>query len=71
MRQLIFRFRRGEVETVFSRLGEQLNAEKILAESFQGLCTRLENKILGHNLCMAFNSIFGEPCDIGKKHLIF
>ncbi|HIR24630.1 MAG TPA: IS982 family transposase, partial [Candidatus Egerieimonas faecigallinarum] len=36
------------------------------------LCTRLENKILGHNLCMAFNSIFGESCDIGKiKHLIF
>jgi hypothetical protein len=22
-----------------------------------GLCTRLQNKILGHNLCMAFNSI--------------
>lgn len=71
MRQLIFRFRR-RVETVFSQLSEQLNAEKVLAKSFQGLCTRLENKILGHNLCMAFNSIFGEPCDIGKiKHLIF
>lgn len=70
-RQLIFRFRR-RVETVFSQLSEQLNAEKVRAKSFQGLCTRLENKILGHNLCMAFNSIFGEPCDIGKiKHLIF
>ena len=71
LRQLIFRFRR-RVETVFSQLSEQLNAEKVRAKSFQGLCTRLENKILGHNLCMAFNSIFGEPCDIGKiKHLIF
>lgn len=24
---------------------------------FRGLCTRLQNKVLGHNLCMAFNSI--------------
>ena len=71
LRQLIFRFRR-RVETVFSQLSEQFNAEKVLVKSFQGLCTRLENKILGHNLCMAFNSILGEPCDIRKiKHLIF
>ena len=71
IRQLIFRSRR-RVETVFSQLSEQFNAEKVLVKSFQGLCTRLENKILGHNLCMAFNSIFGEPCDIRKiKHLIF
>ncbi len=71
IRQLIFRFRR-RVETVFSQLSEQLNAEKVLAKSFRGLCTRLQNKILGHNLCMAFNSIFREPCDIGKiKQLIF
>lgn len=71
VRQLIFRFRR-RIETVFSQLSEQLNAEQVLAKSFQGLCTRLENKILGHNLCMAFNSIFNKTCDIGKiKQLIF
>lgn len=71
VRQVIFRFRR-RIETVFSQLSEQLNAEKVLAKSFRGLCTRLQNKILGHNLCMAFNSIFREPCDIGKiKYLIF
>lgn len=71
IRQLIFRFRR-RVETVFSQLSEQLNAEKVLAKSFRGLCTRLQNKILGHNLCMAFNSIFQATCDIGKiKQLIF
>ena len=71
VRQVIFRFRR-RIETVFSQLSEQLNAEKVLAKSFRGLCTRLQNKILGHNLWMAFNSIFREPCDIGKiKHLIF
>lgn len=71
VRQLIFQFRR-RVETVFSQLSEQLNAERVLAKSFHGLCTRLENKILGHNLCMAFMSIFGAACDIDKiKQLIF
>lgn len=71
IRQLIFRFRR-RVETEFSQLSEQLNAERVLAKSFHGLCTRLVNKILGHNLCMAYNAIFGEPCEIGKiKQLIF
>lgn len=71
IRQLIFRFRR-RVETVFSQLSEQLNAERVLAKSFSGLCTRLQNKVLGHNLCMAFNSIFQQACEIGKiKKLIF
>lgn len=71
IRQLIFRFRR-RIETVFSQLSGQLNAERVLAKSFRGLCTRLQNKILGHNLCMAFNSIFQASCDIGKiKQLIF
>ena len=71
IRQLIFRFRR-RVETVFSQLSEQLNAERVLAKSFRGLCTRLQNKVLGHNLCMAFNSIFQQVCEIGKiKKLIF
>lgn len=71
IRQLIFRFRR-RVETVFSELSEQLNAERVLAKSFRGLCTRLQNKVLGHNLCMAFNSIFQQACEIGKiKKLIF
>lgn len=71
IRQLIFRFRR-RVETVFSQLSGQLNSERVLAKSFRGLCTRLVNKILGHNLCMAYNTIFCEPCDIGKiKQLIF
>ena len=42
------------------------------AKSFQGLCTRLVNKVLAYNLCIALNSIFGETCEIGKiKKLIF
>lgn len=71
IRQLIFRFRR-RVETVFSQLNGQRNAERVLAKSFRGLCTRLQNKVLGHNLCMVFNCIFQTPCDIAKiKQLIF
>lgn len=71
VRQLIFKKRR-RIETVFSQLSEQLNAEKVLAKSFQGLCTRLVNKILAYNLCLALNSIFHETCELGKiKQLIF
>ena len=71
VRQLIFKLRR-RVETVFSQLSEQLNAERVLAKSFQGLCTRLVNKILAYNLCLALNSIFQETCELGRiKQLIF
>ena len=70
-RQLIFKLRR-RVETVFSQLSGQLNAERVLAKSFQGLCTRLSNKILAYNLCLALNRIFHETCELGKiKQLIF
>jgi len=71
VRQLIFRLRR-RVETVFSQLSGQLNAERVLAKSFQGLCTRLVNKILAYNLCLVLNHLFDKTCDIMKiKQLIF
>lgn len=71
VRQLVFKLRR-RVETVFSQLSGQLNAERVLAKSFQGLCTRMVNKILAYNLCIALNSIFNEACELGKiKKLIF
>ena len=71
VRQLIFQLRR-RVETVFSQLSEQLNAERVLAKSFQGLCTRLVNKILAYNLCLVLNKLFGKTCDIMKiKQLVF
>ena len=71
VRQLIFKLRR-RVETVFSQLSEQLNAERVLARSFQGLCTRLVNKILAYNLCLALNSILGKTFELSKiKQLIF
>lgn len=71
VRQLIFRLRR-RVETVFSQLSEQLNAERVLAKSFQGLCTRLVNKVLAYNICLVLNRLFDKNCEIGKiKSLIF
>lgn len=71
VRQLIFKLRRC-VKTVFSQWSKQLNAERVLAKSFQGLYTRLTNKILAYNLCLALNSIFHETCELGKiKQLIF
>ena len=71
VRQLVFQLRR-RVETVFSQLSEQLHAERVLAKSFEGLCTRLVNKILAHNVCLVLNHLFGKICDIMKiKQLIF
>ena len=71
VKQLIFLLRR-RVETVFSQLSEQLNAERVLAKSFQGLCTRLVNKILAHNLCMVMQLLFGNTFELGQiKQLIF
>lgn len=71
VRQTIFRFRRM-VETIFSQLSGELNAERVLAKSFRGLCTRMVNKVLAHNLCMIFNHIFNGSDDIRKiKQLIF
>lgn len=71
VRQLIFKQRR-HVETVFSQLSGQLNAERVFARSFQGLYTRISNKILAYNLCLALNSIFSETCELAQiKHLIF
>lgn len=71
VRQLIFKLRR-RVETVFPQLSEPLNAERMLAKSFQGLCTRLTNKILSYNFCLPLNSIFHETCELGKiKQFIF
>ena len=66
VRQLVFKPRR-QVETVFSQLSGQLNAERVLAKSFQGLSIRMVNKVLACNLCIALNSIFNEACELLKK----
>ena len=71
VRQTIFQFRRI-AETIFSQLSGELNTEGVLAKSFRGLCTRMVNKVLAHNLRMIFNHIFNDSGDIRKiKQLIF
>lgn len=71
VRQLIFRHRR-RVETVFSQLSDQMNAERVLAKSMQGLYTRLLDKILAYNFCLALNSISHGSRDLAKiKQLVF
>lgn len=70
-RQMIFKFRR-RVETVFSQLSQQLNAERVLAKTFRGLCTRLVNKILAYDLALLMNKLFYSQHPLACiKHLIF
>ena len=70
-RQMIFKFRR-RVETVFSQLSQQLNAERVLAKTFRGLCTRLVNKILAYDLALLINKLFySEQLLACIKHLVF
>ena len=56
-RQMIFKFRR-RVETVFSQLSQQLNAERVLSKTFRGLCTRLVSKVLAYDLALLINKLF-------------
>lgn len=71
VRQQIFRLRR-RVETVFSQLCEQFNAQRVLAKKFQGLCTRLVSKILAYNICLVINHLFYGCDSLGNiKSLIF
>ena len=70
-RQMIFKSRR-RIETVFSQLSEQLNAERVLAKTFRGLCTRLVNKILAYDLVLLINKLFYPQQSVTCiKHLIF
>ena len=70
-RKLIFRFRR-RIETNFSQLSGQLNAQKVIVKTFTGLCSRLVYKVFAYNLCFTLNHIFYPNFHIAKiKHLIF
>ena len=70
-RQMIFKFRR-RVETVFSQLSQQLKAERVLAKTFRGLCTRLVNKVLAYDLSLLINKLFYSLQPLACiKHLVF
>lgn len=51
LQQEIFR-RRRRVETTFSQMTEQLNAQRVLAKTFSGLSLRLLTKFLAFNLSL-------------------
>lgn len=51
LQQEIFR-RRRRIETTFSQMTQQLNAQRVLAKTFSGLSLRLLTKFLAFNLCM-------------------
>ena len=59
-RQFIFKIRR-RIETSFSQLAEQFNAETTKAKSLCGLNVRLHTKILAFNVCLLLNQMLGLP----------
>lgn len=71
-RQFIFKIRR-RIETSFSQLADQFNAERTRAKSLVGLNVRLQTKILAFNICFLLNQMLGLPFqDQAKiKSLVF
>lgn len=69
--RMIFNKRR-RIETTFSQLSEQLNAEKVLAKSTLGLYTRMLTKIFAYDICILINKLSGNEYNCSRiKHLIF
>jgi IS5 family transposase len=56
--RIIFKMRR-RIETTFSQLAGQFNAERVLAKSFYGLLTRLTSKFFAFNLMFFINFALG------------
>ena len=70
-RQTAFKVRR-RIETCFSQLAGQFNAEMVLAKSLWGLIARLHSKILAFNICYAINWLLGNVEHIARiKSLAF
>jgi hypothetical protein len=57
--RIIVRMRR-RIETTFSQLSDQFNAERVLAKTFHGLLTRLVSKIFAFNLMFFINFALGD-----------
>ena len=70
IRQQIFKIRR-RIETSFSQLNDQFNAETTRAKAVWGLLTRLQTKILAFNLCFAVNWLLGVDNIACIKSLVF
>lgn len=57
-RQMVFKVRR-RIETCFSQLAGQFNAESVLAKTLWGLLTRLQSKFFAFDMCFAINCLLG------------
>ena len=69
--RMIFSKRR-RIETTFSQLSEQLNAEKVLAKSTLGLYTRMLTKVFAYDICILINKLSGNEYNCSRiKQLIF
>ena len=62
---------RRRIETTFSQLDDQFNIDEVLANSLSGLKTRLQCKILGHNISCFINKCLGNELGSKIKHLVF
>lgn len=65
---------RRRIETTFSQLADQFNINQVLARSLTGLVSRINSKLLGHNISYFMNKCLGKDTinEVGQiKHLIF
>lgn len=62
---------RRRIETTFSQLAEQFHINEVLANSISGLKSRIQTKILGHNISYFMNKCLGNQANGQIKHLIF
>jgi hypothetical protein len=69
--RIIFKMRR-RIETTFSQLTAQFNAERVFAKTFHGLLTRLISKFFAFNLMFFINFALGNFSDPARvKSIIF
>ncbi|MDR2090177.1 MAG: IS982 family transposase, partial [Clostridiales bacterium] len=70
LKRKIFTMRR-RVETTFSQLCDTLNAQKVFAKSFRGLCTRIRLKILSFLIAVYVNLLNQKDNILLVKYALF
>lgn len=70
LRNCISKHRR-RIETSFSQLADQFHINEVLANSIDGLKSRIQSKVLGHNISYFMNKCLGKNAIGQIKNLIF
>lgn len=70
LRNCISRYRR-RIETSFAQLADQFHINEVLANSLDGLKSRIQSKILGHDISYFMNKCLGNEATGQIEHLIF